>query len=273
MKLAGNIKNACRFSCAVGMALLLLAACGGRQEGAGGSVPEEDQQAKQMLQGIWLNADDEDPAFRVVGDTIYYPDSTSLPVNFRILQDTLVLYGASEARYPIVRQSAHFFEFRNQNGDLVKLIKSDEKEDMADFLSEKPKAINQNQLIKRDTVLAIDGKRYHCYVQVNPTTYKVYKTTYNDEGVSVDNVYYDNIINLAVYQGTSKVFSSDFRKADFAKFIDGNQLKQCILSDMLFKKFDGEGIHYEAFVSVPDSPIGYVVDVLVSYQGKLTMRL
>ncbi|MBR1469117.1 MAG: DUF4738 domain-containing protein [Prevotella sp.] len=256
------------------MVLLIFVACGGRKEPADiFKNAEEDRQAKQMLQGIWVNDEDETPAMRVQGDTIFYPDSTSLPVTFQIFGDTLVLHGASDARYPIVRQSAHIFEFRNQNGDLIKLIKSDEKEDLADFTSDEPQAINQSQLIKRDTVLHINGKRYHCYVQVNPTTFKVYKTTYNSEGVSVDNIYYDNIINLAVFQGEKRLFSSDFRKADFSRFIDEKQLKQCILSDMLFKKTDDEGIHYDAFISVPDSPIGYVVDVVVAFDGKVTMRL
>lgn len=51
-----------------------------------------------MLQGIWLNDDDEDDvAFRVKGDTIYYPDSTSQPVYFYIAGDTLVMKGANIA--------------------------------------------------------------------------------------------------------------------------------------------------------------------------------
>lgn len=38
--------------------------------------PSGDHTAKKMLQGLWLNEDDDSPAFRVVGDTIFYPDST-----------------------------------------------------------------------------------------------------------------------------------------------------------------------------------------------------
>ncbi len=58
-------------------------------------------------------------------------------------------------------------------------------------------ALNQNTLIKRDTVVVRGDEKYHLYVQVNPTSYKVYKSSYNDDGVEVDNVYYDNIVNLA----------------------------------------------------------------------------
>ncbi len=46
----------------------------------------------KMLQGVWIDSDDEDDvAFRVKGDAIYYPDSTSRPVYFCIIGDTLVM--------------------------------------------------------------------------------------------------------------------------------------------------------------------------------------
>jgi len=41
---------------------------------------------------------------------------------------------------------------------------------------------------------------------------------------------------------------------------------------MTFRKFNDKGILYDASISVPDSPIGYVVEVLVSYDGRLTMK-
>lgn len=56
--------------------ILTLVACGHKAEKQ--QEVKEDTAAKKMLQGIWLNDDDEDDvAFRVKGDTIYYPDSTS----------------------------------------------------------------------------------------------------------------------------------------------------------------------------------------------------
>ena len=233
---------------------------------------QEDTKAKQLLQGIWINADSEDPAFRVQGDTIYYPDSTSIPVRFQIFADTLVLHGVNDVRYAIVKQLPHVFEFRNQNGDIVRLVKSDDEEEMLQFDKGEPVAINQNQLIKRDTVFTVEGRRYHCYVQVNPTTYKVIKTTYNDEGVQVGNVYFDNIINLAVFQGAQRVFSSDFHKNDFAKHVPADFLKRSILSDMLFSHVDADGIHYNALICEPDSPSSYAVDVQVAFNGKVTFK-
>jgi hypothetical protein len=109
-------------------------------------------------------------------------------------------------------------------------------------------------------------------VQVNPTTYKVIKTTYNDEGVQVGNVYFDNIINLAVFQGAQRVFSSDFHKNDFAKHVPADFLKRSILSDMLFSHVDADGIHYNALICEPDSPSSYAVDVQVAFNGKVTFK-
>ena len=74
--------------------ILAFVACGQKAEKQ--QEVKEDAAAKKMLQGIWLNDDDEDDvAFRVKGDTIYYPDSTSQPVYFYIAGDTLVMKGAN----------------------------------------------------------------------------------------------------------------------------------------------------------------------------------
>ena len=142
---------------------------------------EEDKVAKQMLQGIWINSDDESVAFKVKGDTIFYPDSTSYPAYFQIFRDTLVIYGADEpVKYPIEKQAPHLFMFKNSNGETVRLTLSEDALDKFQFDNNKAQVLNQNQLVKKDTVVAFEDMRYHCYVQVNPTTYKVIKTTYTD---------------------------------------------------------------------------------------------
>ncbi|MBP7856880.1 MAG: DUF4738 domain-containing protein, partial [Prevotella sp.] len=43
---------------------------------AGENIPQEDRSAKQTLQGIWVDDYGQDVAFKVKGDTIFYPDST-----------------------------------------------------------------------------------------------------------------------------------------------------------------------------------------------------
>ena len=237
------------------------------------SHPHEDMKAKQMLQGIWMNEDDQDVAFKVEGDTIYYPDSISQPVYFRIIGDTLVLHGANDIKYPILRQTPHLFVFRNQGGEQVHLVLSSNVDDAFLFSGKHPLALNQHKVIKRDTVLIHREKKYHSYVQVNPTTYKVVKTSYNDDGVEVDNFYYDNIINLHVYQGSQKLFSRDFRKQFFASKVPHDFLNQAVLSDMVFKNIDDAGLHYVVSLVVPDSKSSFEVELILNFSGHLQLKV
>ncbi len=234
---------------------------------------QEDRAAKQALQGIWVNDYEQDVAFRVKGDTIFYPDSTSQPVYFQVIDDTLVLHGANDVKYAVIKLTPHLFIFRNQNGDQVRLTLSDNPDDALLFSNKRPQPLNQNQLIKRDTIVTNGNEKYHCYVQVNPTTYKVVKATYNDDGVEVDNVYHDNIVNLNIYHGASKLFSGDFRKQQFTRLVPKDFLSQSILSDLIFKSIDSEGIHYIASLMIPDSMSSFQVELIVSYSGKLRMQV
>ena len=254
--------------------LSVIVFCGCSEKNTNNRESEEDNASKQLLQGVWLNEDDEEAAFRVKGDTIYYPDMTSLPVYFSIIDDTLVLSGTNVAKYPIVKHTEHLFQFQNQNGEVVRLVKTTDKSYLSLFLKNAHTAVlNQNQVIKSDTVVNYDDERYHCYVQINPTTYKVVKTVYNDEGVEVENVYFDNIIHLAVFSGQNKLFSKDFRKSDFSKQVPARFLSQAILNDMEFSGIDTNGIHYDAVINIPDSPSNYLVEIVVGYKGTLKMDI
>ena len=252
--------------------LLGVAACGQKSEKEQPEI-KEDTAAKKLLQGIWLDGDDEDDvAFRVKGDTIYYPDSTSRPVYFYIVGDTLVMKGANTSKYPIVNQAAHIFQFKVQNGDIVKLVKTDDQSYLQQFSHEQPVTLNQNTLVKRDTVVNAGNEKLHLYVQVNPTTFKVYKSSYNDDGVEVDNVYHDNIVNVNIYQGSRKIFGRDFRKEDFKGQVPHEFLKQSILSDIVFRKVDADGVHYKAVLAMPDSSMSYQVEIIISLEGKMTIK-
>lgn len=252
--------------------LLGVAACGQKSETKQPEI-KEDTAAKKLLQGIWLDGDDEDDvAFRVKGDTIYYPDSTSRPVYFYIVGDTLVMKGANTSKYPIVNQAAHIFQFKVQNGDIVKLVKTDDQSYLQQFSHEQPVTLNQNTLVKRDTVVNAGNEKLHLYVQVNPTTFKVYKSSYNDDGVEVDNVYHDNIVNVNIYQGSRKIFGRDFRKEDFKGQVPHEFLKQSILSDIVFRKVDADGVHYKVVLAMPDSSMSYQVEIIISLKGKMTIK-
>ena len=110
-------------------------------------------------------------------------------------------------------------------------------------------------------------------MQVNPTTFKVVKSSYNDNGVAVDNIYHDNIVHLSVFKGAAKVFSSDFNKRNFEKQVPAEILQEAILSDMLFSKIDASGVHYVAVLGIGDTRISYDVEVVVSFDGKLHMSV
>ena len=235
---------------------------------------QEDTVAKQMLQGIWVDEDGQDVAFKAQGDSIFYPDSTSQPVRVQIFGDTLVLHSASDVKYPILKQTKNLFIFRNQNGDEVKLVLSEDANDADFFLSKRPQALNQGVLIKRDTVVKFQDKPYHCYIQVNPTTYKVIKSSWNDEGVEVDNVYYDNIINLNVYSGARRLFHSDIKKQQFSGVVPADFLNQSVFSDLILKSVDAEGIHFQASLVMPDETMNsFQVMLTISYNGNMSMKV
>ena len=266
-----NRRISCLLAALPVVALLLTVSC--RQ----GTTPTEDnvgedKTAKKLLQGVWIN-EDEELVFKAEGDTLFYPDSISQPSYFKIVGDTLVVYSANVTKYPIVRQTEHTFSFRNFSGDVVKLQKSEDNDATDAFQQNQPATLNQRQLIKRDTVIVYNGERYHCYLQVNPTTYKVIKTTYNDDGVEVGNVYYDNILHLSFFHGANKVYSSNFVKNDFSKFVPAEYLKQSVLSDMTFVSLNDKGVTYLATICIPDTPSSYVVKVNVSFDGKMTMEI
>jgi hypothetical protein len=266
-----SIKN---LSFAVCMGLsLAFAACGNKSSKTANADRTEDTKAKSMLQGIWVNDDDGGVAFLAKGDSIFYPDSTSQSVYFEIIKDTLFICGQNTDKYIIVKQAQHLFEFKNQNGELVKLVRSEDENDKYLFEQKSSVALNQNQLIKRDTVVSIGGGRYHCYVQVNPTTYKVVKPSYNGEGVEVDNVYHDNIIHLSVFNGNRKVYSKDFYKEDFKKYVPADYLRQSILSDIILYKVGASKIVFQAQICIPDSPTSYQVNISLSEKGKITLSL
>ena len=57
----------------------------------------------------------------------------------------------------------------------------------------------------------------------------------------------------------------------FDKVVSADYLKQSILSDMHFIKVDRNGFHYQAALSIPESLIYNMVNLTVSFDGKLTI--
>ena len=64
----------------------------------------------------------------------------------------------------------------------------------------------------------------------------------SEEGLSVDNVYYDNIIHICVYEGKRSLFAKDITRQMFKHVIPDDFLKWAILSDMDFMGVDAKAI-------------------------------
>lgn len=234
-------------------------------------VGKESPEAKALLQGIWLENESEEVSFRAKGDTIFYPDSTSLPAYFKVVGDTFLL---GQNKYSILKLSSHLFWFRNQMGDVVKLKKSDDPNDVLDFVREQPKVMNAlKEVLKTDSVVIYNGERYHWYIAINPTKYKVTKASYNDDGVGVENVYYDNIIHISVFNGAKRLFSSDFSKKMYQNHVPEQFLSQSILGNMQFDHVDASGFHFIATICIPDGASCYMISTDIGLDGAMSMKL
>ena len=236
------------------------------------NIAKENKEAKIKLKGIWIDEESESVAFKIQGDTIYYPDNLSQPSCFQIKNDTLIM-GASQSKYPILKHTNNTFWFRNSNGDVIKLRKSNDPNDSLIFIHESPKIQTVTEILKKDTVIQYNGERYHCYVTVNPTKYKVIRTTYNADGVEADNIYYDNIIHVSVYHGARQLYSHNLSKNMFSKLIPENFLTQAILSNVEFESVDADGFHFNTTLCIPDIASCYMLDTKISLKGKMSMEL
>lgn len=237
-------------------------------------VDVEDGKAKQMMQGIWIDEDEGEVSFRAKGDTIYYPDSISEPVHFYVKADSLILDSSHPTKYPITLLTASSLRFVNSEGDEVHLKKSNDEAYVQLFENQaKVISLNQGVLIKKDTVLTSGDVRYHAYVQVNPTSYKVYRQALNDDGVNVDNAYFDNIIHLALYENSKALVNRDYRKQDFATVVPKEFIAQCVLSDINVDKFTADGVCFIAILTIPDTYTSYNVKVFVSRSGKVSLSV
>lgn len=238
------------------------------------AMQEEDKGAKKLLQGIWIDEESEEVAFRIKGDTVFYPDSTTMPAYFKIVADTFVVDGGRrQEKYPVAKRTAQAFWFKNSNGDFVKLVKSNDPADTLWFSVPLFQPVLITEKVKRDTVVHYDDERYHCYITINPTKYKVVRSTYSDDGMALENVYYDNIVHLSVYRGGNKVFSQNITKQTFAKLVPSHFISQAILGDMLFNRVDAKGFHFQASLCLPEgNTISYLLDVCIGFGGQFSVK-
>ena len=246
-------------------------ACTGNKNSYFSEEEKEDSNAKEMLQGIWLNDETESPLMRVEGDTIFYADSQSAPIAFKIIRGTIYTYGNDTTDYKIDKQAEHIFWFHSITDNIIKLHKSEDFNDSLSFVREEVVIPTYTEVTKRDSVVTYNGARYRAYVYINPSKMKVIKTTYSEDGISMDNVYYDNVMHICVYEGKKSLFASDITKQMFDKVVPEDFLVQAILSDTKFLKVDRNGFHYQAILAIPESSVYSIAELEISFDGTLTI--
>lgn len=150
--------------------------------------------------------------------------------------------------------------------------KSEDLNDSLAFVGKSIEAIPiYTEVTKKDSIVTYDGTRYRAYVYVNPSQKKVVKTTYSEDGISMDNVFYDNIMHICVYEGKKSLYASDVDKQMFAGVVPMDFLEQSILSNMEFTKVDRNGFHYRATLSIPESYVSSIANLTVGFDGKLAI--
>lgn len=252
---------------------LTLTGCGWGN-GEESAKKQADYDAIRLLGGVWTDDATGIVAMRAQNDTIFYTDSTRMPVKFSIYDDTIFLMGEREEKYAIVQQTEHVFAFRTPGGDTVTLTKdTGENTEFEMPTASKDVAVGTDQVVRKDTVLQFQGQRFHCYVYVNPTKYKVNIQEQTYDGLTVDNTYYDNIIHLSVFKGAERLFSRDIKKRAYRHLIPEDFLSGAILSDMELRHTDRQGFHFFATVCVPDGSSCYLIDNIVSPEGKLSTKV
>lgn len=251
----------------VGTLLVMLIVCGCNSNKNDTNVPKEDVKSKKLLQGSWANEIDDNVVFTISGDTIYYNDSLSSPATFYVVADTMIINQHKVVKYPVKKLTSNVLVFLNQSGDEVSLVKS-EMPSLSLGERKGNVSVNQHKVLKSDTVMVYKEKHYHAYTQVNPTTYKVFKQTTNNDGLSTESVYYDNIVHIALYDGQKKVFGQNITKWDMKALVPNAYLEQAVLSEITVDGANEKGVRFVAILAIPDSYTNYRVNIDISSDGK-----
>lgn len=237
-------------------------------------IQDEDLEAKKQLQGTWISELEGNAMFTMKGDTLYYNDSLSIPVAFYVRHDSLIIRNHKEVRYAIKRLNSTQFHFINAEGDEVELVKSNHTEPTLSKGEYKGAiTLNQGKMVKNDTIIFYKDVRYHAYTQVNPTTYKVYRTSTNDDGLTVESLFYDNLVYIALYEGQHKIFGQNILKKEFSQLVPQAYLEQAILSEIQVQGPSADGIRFTAILSIPDSYTNYRVNIDITPEGKKKLSI
>ena len=250
----------------------LFISCSGKQVKS--IAKNENYEMKAMLQGTWLDENTESPMLHIKGDSIYYINPETSPVAFQIIDDSLVTYGTEATSYHIEKQNEYMLWILSDMGDQIRLNKAEDSINSIDFpIKSKDSVPVQKEVIQKDNIVFYKNVRYRGYVYINPSQIKITRPTYSDEGFKIDNVYYDNVIHICVFEGKNKLFGKDIYKKDFENIIPEEFLQWAILSDMEFIGVNENGYQYQATVCIPDEISCYLINISISTDGKILYTL
>lgn len=258
--------------CTLFTCITLLTACSEQSQNKE-KENKEDRVAKELLQGTWVDDINETPLFRVKGDTIYYVDESIRPTFFKIIKDSLKTYGQQVTSYHIEKQGEFVFWIQSGMGEILHLSKAEASIDsLLDIPEDKSLELTRKVIEKNDIVLFNDI-RYRGYVYINPTDIKIIQPMITEEGLEGENVYYDNIIHICVYEGKNRLFGRNMKKQDFEPLIPQDYYQRAILSDMEFMGVDAKGYQYQATLCIPNGVTCYLVNISITKDGDITYEL
>ena len=249
----------------------LMSSCSGQPQKKE-EMEKEDLIAKEWLQGTWIDDMTETSLFTAKGDTIYYIDEPAVPVAFKIIEDTLKTYGRKVSNYHIKKQGKSFIWIQSFMGDILQLSKAENSQDSLWIPRQTPKEKTDN-VISKDNVVHYNNQRFRGYVYINPTNIKVHQPEITEEGLEIENIYYDNIIHICVYEGKNKLFGRDMKKQDFESLIPAEYYQRAILSDMEFGGVNAKGYQYQATLCIPNSASCYLINISITKDGDITYEL
>ena len=110
-------------------------------------------------------------------------------------------------------------------------------------------------------------------ITVKTTSDRVIKSTYNENGIEVDNAYLDNVASLSISNQGKLVYMHDFRKQEFASLIDKKFLEKSILRKFEFNHTDEKALYFDAIIGIPDASTSYVIAIRITTDGNLSMKM
>ena len=158
-------------------------------------------------------------------------------------------------------------------GEVLHLSKAESSIDSLLTTQEYESSELDRQVIQKDDIVLFNNTRYRGYVYINPTDIKVIQPTITEEGLEGENVYYDNIIHICVYEGKNRLFGRDMKKQDFESLIPQDYFQRAILSDMEFMGVNTYGYQYQATICIPDGVSCYLVNISITKDGDITYEI